>query len=147
MSQSISDHNIYHDLVISASISEVFEAITEPDHLNNWWPKSSSGVPEMGAEYNFHFSSEYNWFGKVAHYELGKSFFIKMTKADADWNPTTFGFELEEEKGGALVKFQHTGWPSCNEHFRRSSYCWAILLKGLKDYVEKGSIVPFQDRE
>lgn len=101
----------------------------------------------MGEVYNFYFTDEYDWFGKVMHVEANKSFHIQMTESDEDWNPTRFGFDLEEIDQGVWVKFWHVGWPSCNDHFRRSSFCWAILLKGLKDYLEKGIIIPFEERE
>jgi len=70
-----------------------------------------------------------------------------MTKSDQDWDPTSFGFDLEDIENGVLVKFWHKGWPECNHHFRRSSFCWAMLLNGLKNYVEKGIIKPFKERE
>jgi hypothetical protein len=70
-----------------------------------------------------------------------------MTDSDEDWDPTSFGFDLEPQEAGTAVKFWHKGWPTLNHHFRRSSYCWAILLQGLKNYVEKGIIVPFEERE
>ncbi len=44
--------NIYHDLVIKASLQEVFNAISQPEDLNNWWTKKCSGTPELNAEYN-----------------------------------------------------------------------------------------------
>ncbi|MEN0048041.1 MAG: hypothetical protein AAF806_13360 [Bacteroidota bacterium] len=69
-----------------------------------------------------------------------------MTQSDEDWDSTSFGFGLEGNSEGTQVQFWHVGWPACNHHFRRSSYCWAILLKGLKDYLEKGIIVPFKER-
>jgi hypothetical protein len=69
-----------------------------------------------------------------------------MTKSDPDWDTTSFGFDLQEEDDKVLVQFWHTGWPDCNAHFKTASYCWAILLKGLKDYLEKGDIVPFENR-
>jgi len=52
---------IYHDLVIKASNQKVFDAISTPDHLINWWPKKCGGKPETGEEYNFYFAPEYNW--------------------------------------------------------------------------------------
>lgn len=140
-------YNIFHDFFIAAPADAVFNAVTAPEVLNKWWPLRSSGEPTPGTEYNFYFTPEYDWYGKVIKSEPGRSFQIKMTRADADWDPTSFGFELEEKEGGTQVKFWHKGWPECNHHFRRSSYCWAILLKGLKDYVEKGVVVPFEERE
>ena len=140
-------HSIHHDLVIKAPISKVFAAISEPEQLEHWWPLKCEGKPEEGATYNLFFGPEYNWFGVVTHIEPNISFHIKMTKSDADWDPTSFGFDLKETELGVKLGFWHVGWPECNTHFKRSSYCWAMLLKGLKDYLEKGIIVPFEDRE
>jgi len=138
---------IYHDLVINSSLSEVFQAVSEPNHLINWWPKRCTGNPEIGSDYNFYFALEYDWHGKVTEYLPNTAFYVKMTKSDSDWDPTTFGFDLEELEGGVQVKFWHIGWPECNAHYRTSSFCWAILLNGLKKYVEKGEVIPFEERE
>ena len=140
-------NSIYHDLLINASERDVFDAISLPEHLNNWWTLKCSGKPEKGAEYNFYFAEEYDWYGVVANCEADQSFYIKIPKADADWDPTSFGFDLEEVEGGVQLRFWHKDWPACNHHFRRSSYCWAMLLNGLKNYVEKGLIIPFAERE
>lgn len=140
-------YSIHHNLFIKASSKEVFNAITLPEHLNHWWPLKSSGEPKLNAGYNFNFTDAYNWFGKVVEVEPNISFFIKMTDSDADWNPTTFGFNLEEVNNGTSVEFSHTDWPACNTEFKQSSFCWAMLLNGLKNYVEKGIVVPFQERE
>lgn len=138
--------SIYHDLVIGAPPAKVFQAVSQPHRLINWWPQKCSGIPALGEEYNFFFTSEYDWYGKVSKIIPNKAFFIKMTRSDEDWDLTTFGFEIEEKPDGSLVKFSHKGWPYCNSHFRFSSYCWALLLKGLKDYVESGIIIPFENR-
>ncbi|MEM7551836.1 MAG: SRPBCC domain-containing protein [Bacteroidota bacterium] len=142
----VESFDIHHDLQINTSPKKVFDAISMPKHLINWWPEKCTGKPGLNSEYNFHFTDEYNWYGKVSKCEPNTAFHIKMTKADEDWNPTSFGFDLIEDNGKALVKFWHRGWPECNDHFRRSSFCWALLLKGLKDYVEKNIIIPFEER-
>ena len=76
-----------------------------------------------------------------------ESFYIKMTESDEDWDFTTFGFDIERKDKSVLVEFSHIRWPECNAHFRRSSFCWAMLLNGLKNYLERGIIVPFEERE
>tara|TARA_B100000945_G_C20328446_1_gene571174 strand:+ start:240 stop:695 length:456 start_codon:yes stop_codon:yes gene_type:complete len=142
------EHSIYYDLEVRGTIENTFKAITQPEHLINWWPQKCKGTLEENQEYNFFFTPEYDWYGKVVKIEKNKSFHIKMTKSDPDWDPTSFGFDLEESNNGTVqLKFWHVGWPECNHHFRRSSFCWAILLKGLKDYVEHGKVVPFEERE
>jgi uncharacterized protein YndB with AHSA1/START domain len=145
--QTGGDFAIHHDVFIKSTKKKLFEAVSQPSHLNKWWTLRCAGKPKEGAEYNFYFTPEYDWLGKVIKIEPNQAFHIKMTKSDSDWAPTSFGFDLEDGEGGVQLKFWHTGWPQCNHSFRRSSYCWAILLNGLKNYVEKEIIVPFEDRE
>lgn len=139
-------YDIYHDLPIKAPINKIFQMVSEPSHLINWWPDSCTGKPVLNEEYNFYFGPKYDWYGKVTKLETDKSFHIKMTKSDPDWDPTTFGFDMEQKENYVLVKFWHKGWPECNDHFRTSSFCWALLLNGLKNYAEKGVVVPFAER-
>ncbi|XCF05553.1 SRPBCC domain-containing protein [Tamlana crocina] len=140
-------HNIYHNFLIKASPKEVFDGVSQPKHLDNWWTLKSSGIPEIGAEYNLNFTDKYDWYCKVSKVIPNQSFHLKMSKADADWSPTTFGFDLEKTEKGTMVLFSHINWPEANNHFKHSSFCWALLLNGLKNYLEKGIVVPFEDRE
>ncbi|MEW4922973.1 SRPBCC domain-containing protein [Algibacter sp. 2305UL17-15] len=139
-------YNIYHNLVIKVSPEKVFEAVSLPEHLDNWWTLKSSGKPKLGAAYNLNFTDEYDWYCKVSAIEPNSSIHFKMTESDADWNSTTFGFDLEENENGTLVKFSHVNWPRENHHFKHSSFCWAMLLNGLKNYLEKGVVIPFEKR-
>ena len=147
MENSIKNYDIHHDFVIAADRRIIFDAITQPEHLVNWWPLKCKGIPKIDEEYNFFFGPKYDWYGKVILIIENQSFYIKTTKADANWNPTSFGFDLIQNKHSVTVKFSHTDWPQCNDEFRQSSFCWAILLKGLKNYIEKGVIIPFEKRE
>jgi uncharacterized protein YndB with AHSA1/START domain len=139
-------NNIYHNFNIKASTKDVFDAVSLPKHLDNWWTLKSSGHPELNAEYNLNFTDTYDWYCKVSKIKTNTSFHLKMLKADKDWNPTTFGFEFEANTIGTMVRFSHVDWPKNNDHFKHSSFCWALLLNGLKNYVEKGIIVPFEER-
>lgn len=138
---------IHHELFIKSSSGKVYQAITQPEHLVNWWPLACLGKPIEGETYNFNFTDVYDWYGEVIKAVKEKSFHIKMTKSDENWNLTTFGFDLEEKNMGVILRFWHVGWPKLNTEFKQSSYCWAILLKGLKDYLEKDIIIPFEERE
>ena len=140
------EHTIYHDLVIKASKDKVFDAFTLPEHLNKWWTLKSSGTPQLNSEYNLNFTDKYDWYCKVVKCETNTAFYLKMTQADDDWNPTTFGIALEDHKEGTLLKFTHTDWEANNHPFRHTAFCWALLLKGLKNYLEKGIVLPFEER-
>ena len=139
-------YHIHHSFTIEASKQAVFEAVTLPKHLDNWWTLKSSGEPKLNAEYNLNFTDAYNWYCKVSEVKDNESFYLKMTQSDADWDATTFGFRLKEVEKGTLMEFEHKNWQENNHHYRHSSFCWAMLLKGLKDYLEKGTVIPFEER-
>ena len=138
--------NIYHNFLIKASPEQVFDAVSLPKHLDNWWTLKSSGKPQLDAEYNLNFTDEYDWYCRVSEVKPNQIFYLKMIKSDDDWNPTTFGFDLETTENGTMVKFSHVNWPKDNHHFKHSSFCWALLLNGLKNYLEKGIVIPFEER-
>ena len=137
---------IYHDLTVLAPPEEVFKAISTPDGLNAWWTAQAAGSPEMNNVYTFWFAPEYDWRGKVTACIPDQKFYWTIIEADEDWTGTTIGFDLIIKTAQTLVRFSHTDWKTVNDHFRRTSYCWAIYLNGLKKYVEESNIRPFKDR-
>ena len=139
-------YTIFHNLLIERTPLEVFNAVSQPHHLDNWWTLKSSGTPRLGETYNLNFTDDYNWFCKVSHVEAHKSIHFKMTQSDADWDPTSFGFDLEDHDKGTYLRFSHANWKMTNDHFKIASFCWAMLLNGLKNYLEKGIIIPFESR-
>jgi len=138
--------SILHDVYINKIPAIVFDAITTANVLCSWWTLNSSGSPVLHSVYRFYFSPEYDWRGTVTHVEYAKSIAWKMTHADDDWTDTSFGFNLNPHAGGTLVEFYHRDWNSTNDHFRRSSYCWAMYLYLLKRYVELKEITPYSER-
>ncbi|MCB0760789.1 MAG: SRPBCC domain-containing protein [Flavobacteriales bacterium] len=137
---------ILHDLPINADLEMVFNAISIPHQLENWWPRHCQGETHVGGTYHFYFTDEYDWYGKVTEWNPNKSFEITMTIADHDWLDTAFGFTLSPANGGTRLTFYHKNWKEANSHFRHTSFCWAMLLKGLKDYLEQGKVIPFELR-
>jgi uncharacterized protein YndB with AHSA1/START domain len=139
-------HDIYHQFIVKAPAANVFNAFSTAQGLNSWWTLESAGMPAMGGQYRFYFSSEYDWKAQVISFKDGKELTWQMTKASADWVLTEVGFILEKKKEGTAVHFFHRNWKEVNEHFAITNFCWGQLLNGLKNYVEKGIIVPFDDR-
>jgi len=141
-------YTIYHALSIQTSVEKLFRTVSKPEELIHWWPLKCSGGEKLNSEYNFNFTDTYNWFGNVITYKPNISFHIQMTKPDQNWNPTSFGFDLEEISNNKVqLHFWHKNWQNCNAEFKQSSFCWAMLLNGLKNYAEKGIVIPFEERE
>jgi hypothetical protein len=44
------------------------------------------------------------------------------------------------------VRFAHRGWPDESDHYRTSSFCWAMYLRLLSRALEFGEFVPYDDR-
>ena len=146
MNKGVNSYAIYHDLTINADAKSAYDAVTLPEHLNNWWTLQCNGKPVEGTIYNLFFGPDHNWYGKVMQAIPEKAFSIQMTQSDPEWDSTIFGFELQNHASTVRLMFRHEGWLNCSEHFRTSSFCWAMLLNGLKNYLEKGVIVPFEER-
>ena len=94
--------------------------------------------PVPGGLYTLDFGPGYIWKAVVTEYVKDSVFELKMTEADADWLGTKIGFILITHQGRTEVNFYHTGWPKKNEHYKISSYCWAMYLRILKRYLEFG---------
>lgn len=140
-------NTIYHDFTINVSKEKVFAAINSPDGLNNWWTLRCSGKPALNEEYNLYFAEEYNWFATISKFLVNEEIEFKMTHAMTEWLPTYFGFKIEETKNNmTYVQFYHGGWKTISKEFRTASYCWADLLRQMKQYLEKGIITPFEQR-
>jgi uncharacterized protein YndB with AHSA1/START domain len=137
---------IYHQLIIKSGIKKIFDAVTVPKELENWWPLICTGTVKKGAEYNFYFGEPYNWFAEISDINMNQSVEYKITKADEDWAPTTFAFYLTSDGNITVLNFEHRDWQQENNHFKIASFCWAILLYGLKNYLEKGIVIPFEER-
>ena len=135
--------DIYQDFLIHAPVSKVFHGISTPEGLDAWWTKGSS---KRGDEFDLDFGPAHHWRAKVSRSVADREFEIEITSADDDWTGTRIGFVLEANKGDTQARFHHTGWPTSNDHYRISCYCWAMYLRLLKRNVERGEVVPYEQR-
>jgi len=138
--------SIMHDLAVKAHPSTVYGAITSPDGLNQWWTRQASGEALPGQEYQLWFGPDADWRARVTEAVPGQRFTLEMTGADPDWLGTTVGFILEPTPDGTMVRFSHRGWRAESEHFRISSYCWAMYLRLMRRFAEVGEQVPYEHR-
>ncbi|HMA43615.1 MAG TPA: SRPBCC domain-containing protein [Gemmatimonadales bacterium] len=138
--------DIYHDLPIKAPPERVYAAVSTPQGLDAWWTKRSSGRPSEGMEYELWFGPEFDWRARVTRAAAPSDFELQLTRADPDWLDTRVRFRLERSGDATFVRFSHTGWPTPNEHWRISCYCWAMYLRILRRYLEHGEMVPYERR-
>src|SRR5512143_1615194 len=138
--------DILHDLSIRAPVSRVFEAVSTPAGLDRWWTARAAGTPETGADYELWFGPEYAWRATVRRCVPDRVFELELTRSMPDWTGTLVTFMLTPSDVGTQLRFAHTGWPSASEHFRISTYCWAMYLRILRRDLEFGESVPYEQR-
>lgn len=138
--------DILHDLVIARPPEDVYRAIALPSGLDRWWTRSSAGRAEVGAEFQFGFGPGYDWTAMVIEAVPDRRLVWRMAVALPDWVGTVIGFSLEPVGRGTRVRFRHEGWAEADDHYRISSYCWAMYLRLLARLVEHGEVVPYEDR-
>lgn len=140
-------YTIYHNFVVNVSKEKFFEAVSTPTGLNNWWTLQCNGIPKLSEVYNLNFTDEYNWFAKISKFEDNESIEYSMLDAMEEWLPTQFGFKLNEINANKTeIEFYHTNWKEVSKEYKVASFCWAMLLNQLKNYLENGIITPFKDR-
>jgi uncharacterized protein YndB with AHSA1/START domain len=139
--------DIIQQVTVKAPPESVFQVMATAEGLAHWWTRSSSGEPRVGAEYKLDFGPGYDWRGTVTRYVPHSAFELEITNAHPDWVNTRVGCELEpESKNVTRVRFWHTGWPTRNEHWQISCYCWAMYLRIMRRYLEHGELVPYENR-
>ena len=138
--------DIFQHFPIKATPRAVFDAVSTPAGLDAWWTESSTGRPSPGSEYELGFGSGYDWRARVSTCVPDREFELELISSHEDWQGTRVGFDLDESDGVTNVRFHHTGWPESNDHYRVSCYCWSMYLRLLKRYVERGEVVPYDDR-
>jgi uncharacterized protein YndB with AHSA1/START domain len=138
--------DILHDLPIAAPPDVIFSAVSSPAGLDAWWTIGASGEARIGADYELFFGEEYDWRAKVTRCTPDHAFALGMTHASDDWLGTTVSFVLEPRGDVTWLHFAHTGWRESSEHFRVSSFCWAMYLRLLKRWIEHGEAVAYERR-
>src|SRR5262249_55802268 len=103
--------DILHDFPINVLPLQVFNAISTPAGLDQWWTSRSSGEPRPGAEYELWFGPQYDWRAIVERCDPAKAFELELTRADEEWVGSRVGFALEGTTDVTQVRFYHRGWP------------------------------------
>lgn len=68
------------------------------------------------------------------------------TTASSAANEPTASSAADLSSAETEVRFSHKGWPDDNDHYRISTFCWAMYLRLMKKYVEDGTVVEYSKR-
>ena len=138
--------NILHEFTIAAPPARIFECMTTPAGLDQWWTHYSSGKPEVDALYALGFGPEYDWDARGIHHPSGNTVVFSRSAPSATLAMCIRGFHLTPLGDHTRVSFRHSGWKAETPHFGTTSFAWAMYLRHLRRYVETGEAIPYEDR-
>src|SRR5262245_40609022 len=101
--------DIHQIFFIKARPEKVFEGVSTPAGIDNWWTLDCAGKPAVGENYHLGFGPEYQWKAVVSRCTPARQFELTMKDSDADWKDTRVGFNIEPQENGSRVEFYHTG--------------------------------------
>jgi len=139
---------IFHELPLHATASQVFHAITDAGSISTWWLAGAQIESRVGAIGIIPLSDGTNKI-EVEVLELVRNQKVvwKCLKHKfSEWIGTSISFEiLPSESGASTLRFRHAGWASDIGVFGKTSFYWAALyLRNLKHLVERNESFKIQ---
>ena len=109
-------------------------------------PCPPEGKQAVGEAYRFFFSKQFDWKAEVVRCRENEFIEWRFSDAEPDWTGTRLVISLSEKEGLTWIDFRLLEWESAGDHYRHTSFCWAMYLRLLKRYVERGEVVAYEAR-
>ena len=137
---------IVHNLVIDSEIETVFEALTTPPGLANWWTTQVEFAKGKTDEIEFTFvENAFNPVMKVLKKEAPSHLQWQCIDGHDNWNNNTFTFDMKMSEVGCHVLFvQEYDKEFDDEVLGSYNFNWAYYLNSLKLFCEKGKGTPYE---
>jgi len=132
---------ISHLVRINATPRAVFERLATVDGIAGWFTRASSPDYRAGGRLQLYFSDEPISF-VITTLDAPSRLVWHCTTPNDPWSDTDIAFELVEQPGRTVVRFDHLGWPAVTDRFRDCSMSWAYFLESLRMLVEEGRGTP-----
>ncbi|MDX6277399.1 MAG: hypothetical protein QOJ72_1527 [Nocardioidaceae bacterium] len=125
----------------SASVDEVYAALTTIEGLSGWWATDTKGQVEVGGILEFRFIPG-GFDMKVLELVPGKRVLWEVVDGPPEWVGTTVRWDLTQVDDWTIVLFAHEGWAEPVEFMYHCSTKWATFLISLKQLIETGKGAP-----
>ncbi|MGD1838017.1 MAG: SRPBCC family protein [Nitrososphaeraceae archaeon] len=140
---------ISREIIINASIDDVFVAITDANKLTQWFPDIVNLEPKEGGKVEFQFLKEksenldkdYHVIGKIIKIIPNKELSYSWRHKDnPDFPDTVVSWKLEQlDKSKTRVILTHRGFTDKDkQEYENHSQGWSWFLTRLYNFVTKG---------
>ena len=133
--------HIAHLVRIQATPERVYQAIASTSGIAEWFTEASSPDYQKGGTLELRFGDEPVSF-VINELTEPSRIAWHCTSPENSWFNTDIAFEIEAQGDGALVRFDHLGWPDVSDRFRDCSMSWAYFLESLRSLLEEGRGTP-----
>jgi uncharacterized protein YndB with AHSA1/START domain len=123
---------------------KVWRALTEPEHLDAWFPTTIEGERAAGAELRFSFREH-----DLPSFEGRMITCDPPSVLELEWGPDRLRFELEPDGTGTMLTLTDLIDPNEQGKTARDSAGWHVKLDELAyvlDHLGDGTTAPFADR-
>jgi len=127
--------------VRSASLNEVYDALTTLEGLSGWWTTDTTGDPEVDGIIKFRFGPG-GFDMVVREAEPAKHVLWEVVDGPEEWVGTTITWDLKQEDDYTIVLLKHEGWREPVEFMYHCTTKWAVFLLSLKQLLETGTGSP-----
>ncbi len=136
-------NNILHKVNINTDAESLYHALTQAEHLSQWWSHSQSCEQEGGLLQVF--------FGPNRDHQVDFRIKQMIPNKKVVWqceqgpweNTGEFVMEVFPNEQGCDLFFSHYNWPDADAFFRHCNSKWGYFLTiSLKPYLESGEGVP-----
>ena len=139
--------DILHKVGIkSASLNEVYAALTTVEGLSAWWTTRTQGETpgrsNVGGVLQFRFGAG-GFDMRVLELQPVKRVLWQVVDGPEEWIGTKISFDLDQRDDWTIVLFKHEGWKEPVEFMHHCSTKWAIFLLSLKSLLETGKGAPW----
>jgi len=112
---------IWHEILINSSTSEVYQAVTDVQKLAHWWTTGARGETEIGSSLEFWFGEFCGSIVKVCALEENELVQWHVTGGGAeDWLDTEVSFRIFRDNEQTFLHFRHSNW---RENARSFPHC------------------------
>lgn len=148
--------SIERDIHVEAAPEVVFEVISRPEHMRQWWPDDARFEPVPGAPgdlvwHNAQTGETMTVALTVVEVDPPRRFSFRWCYADPDRRGESLlvTFELTPAGGGTLVRmtetgFREMGWEIAvlEERYRDHENAWSHYIPALGRYIERVVVEP-----
>jgi hypothetical protein len=130
--------DILHKVGIrSASLNDVYNALTTREGLSAWWTTDTTGESNAGGVLRFRFGAG-GFDMKVLELHPSRHVLWQVAAGPEEWIGTKISFDLDQRGDWAIILFKHQGWKEPVEFMHHCSTKWAVFLLSLKSLLETG---------